>query len=67
MHAHRLRAPQTSLINLSDLTKRERIQVDAVYEAADDPAVILERKIEHLAELLDCTEAEATRILLSKL
>jgi hypothetical protein len=38
-----------------------------IYEAADSPDVMFDKKVEHLAELLNCTEAEATKIILSRI
>jgi hypothetical protein len=48
-------------VSLSLLTKHDKFfveQVPAPYNAR--PEVILERKIRHLARLLNCTEEEAT-------
>lgn len=38
-----------------------------IADDSTDPYVVLRRKTKHLAELLDCTEAEAERIILEKI
>jgi hypothetical protein len=38
-----------------------------MYKASESPEQIFDRKIEALAELLGCDEAEATRIILHSL
>jgi len=48
----------------------EFVPLDERHDEPDhstDPYVVLRRKTKHLAELLECTEAEAERIILEKL
>lgn len=55
------------LIPLADLTKTERLVHENAAADWGDPAEILERKIRHLARILNCTEEEATHYFLHKL
>lgn len=52
---------------MSSLTKRERLLLDNVASPYGDPHETLDRKIELLARLLNCTEEEATYELLHRL
>lgn len=54
-------------IEVSDqgLNRRDQRAYDAnITSNYGNPARILERKIEHLAKMLDCTEEEATQLFL---
>ena len=59
--------PTANVINMSSLTKRERLLLDNVASPYGDPHKTLDRKIELLARLLNCTEEEATHELLHRL
>jgi hypothetical protein len=59
--------PTANVINMSSLTKRERLLLDNVASPYGDPHKTLDRKIELLARLLNCTEEEATYELLHRL
>lgn len=57
-------------IEVSDqgLNRRDQRAYDAnITSNYGNPAHILERKIEHLAKMLDCTEEEATQLFLHNL
>lgn len=62
-----LPTPEVTLIPMSALTKSERFRFENIPSPYGNPAKALERKIEHLARLLNCTEEEATHILLHNL
>jgi hypothetical protein len=55
-----------SVVPFSDLSLKDMETVEW-FEAAESPSDIFDHKVEHLADLLDCTEAEATRIILRNL
>lgn len=59
--------PTANIINMSSLTKREQLLLDNVASPYGDPHKTLDRKIELLARLLNCTEEEATYELLHRL
>ena len=63
----RLPVPDTAVVSMSSLTKSERRIFDNVVSPYGNPAQVLDRKIEHLARILNCTEEEATSILLHNL
>lgn len=52
---------------MSSLTKREQLILDNAASSWGDPHEALQRKIEALARLLNCTEEEATHELLHRL
>ena len=52
---------------MSSLTKREQLLLDNAVSSWGDPHKALQRKIEALARLLNCTEEEATYELLHRL
>ena len=56
--------PDVRVLNMSDLTKTERYRLEQAVAPRSDPAVVLERKIQMLARLLDCDEASATETFL---
>lgn len=58
---------QDTEVSLSMLTKNERALIESVKSSYGDPLRTLERKIRHLAAILDCTEEEATHALLHTL
>lgn len=57
----------TEITPFSHLTKEDRIKVDSAFSSLGNPERVFERKVQFLAELLHCTEAEATRIFLHSL
>lgn len=59
--------PTANVINMSSLTKREQLLLDNAVSSWGDPHKALQRKIEALARLLNCTEEEATHELLHRL
>lgn len=59
--------PTADVINMSSLTKRERLILDNVASPYGEPSKTFDRKVEHLARILNCTEAEATFELLHRL
>lgn len=58
--------PTFEVINLSSLTKREQLTYDN-HTIDNNPSDLFDRKVEALAELLECSEAEATQIILKNL
>lgn len=67
MHLKTQHQPTADVINMSSLTKREQLMLDNAISPWGDPHKALQRKIEALARLLDCTEEEATHELLHRL
>lgn len=63
----RVPIPDTTVINFSSLTKREQFKLAHASSSLHDPSKVFDRKVEFLAELLGCTEAEATYELLHRL
>lgn len=63
----KLPEPDTTVVNFSSLTKREQFKLAHAPSSLQDPAKVFDRKVEQLAELLGCTEAEATYELLHRL
>ena len=59
-------SPDVNVISMSSLTRQERLTLEN-HTDLSTPAELFDRKVEALAELLDCSEAEATHILLHKL
>lgn len=64
---HKPPQPSAEIFSMSSLTKRERLLLDNVASPYGDPHETLDRKIELLARLLNCTEEEATYELLHRL
>lgn len=60
-------APDATVLNFSSLTKREQLKLAHASSSMHDPSKVFDRKVEFLAELLNCTEAEATYELLHRL
>ncbi len=54
--------PIANIINMSSLTKHEQFILDNAAATNSDPSELLDRKIEHLTEILDCSEEEAERV-----
>lgn len=54
-------------VSVSSLTKHERLMVEGVESHYGNPEKVLQRKILHLARLLNCTEEEATAYFLHSL
>lgn len=54
-------------VPISLLTKNEQHLVESVRSSYGDPLRTLERKIRHLANVLNCTEEEATHAFLHNL
>lgn len=54
-------------VPISLLTKNEQYLVESVKASYGDPLRTLERKIRHLANVLNCTEEEATHAFLHNL
>lgn len=61
-----LRSPVIE-ISMSSLSEHEHAEVMARMHTQNDPYVTLTNKIERLAELLHCTEAEAERLFFDRL
>lgn len=59
--------PTANVINMSSLTKREQLLLDNAISPWGDPHKTLQRKIEALARLLNCSEEDATYELLHRL
>lgn len=66
-HARKPPQPSAEVFNMSSLTKREQLMLDNAVSPWGDPHKALQRKIEALARLLNCTEEEATHELLHRL
>jgi hypothetical protein len=62
----RLKQEPIQLVSFSNLNLVDQQYVE-MYKASESPEQIFDRKIEALAELLGCDEAEATRIILHSL
>ena len=60
----RLPVATTEILSVSQLTKSERQMYEDIVSPYGNPAQVLERKIKHLARLLNCSEEEATHQLL---
>ena len=54
-------------VPLSQLTKREQLRFENTVSNYGNPSQVFDRKITALAQILNCTEAEATHILLHNL
>jgi hypothetical protein len=67
MHLKTQHQPTADVINMSSLTKREQLLLDNAVSPWGDPHKALQRKIEALARLLNCSEEEATHELLHRL
>lgn len=63
----RLPAPDTSIVSMSSLTKRERLTLENAVSPYGNPEQVFNRKVTALAHLLNCTEEEATSIILHSL
>jgi len=61
-----LRSPVIE-ISMSSLSEHEHAEVMSRLQTQSDPYVTLTNKIERLAELLGCTEAEAERLFFDRL
>lgn len=59
--------PQTEVLTMSSLTKRETRLLENVISPYGNPSKVFDKKVEHLAHLLNCTEEEATYELLHRL
>lgn len=67
MHLKTQHQPTADVINMSSLTKREQLMLDNAVSPWGDPHKALQRKIEALARLLNCSEEDATYELLHRL
>ena len=67
MHLKTQHQPTAGVINMSSLTKREQLMLDNAVSPWGDPHEALQRKIEALARLLNCSEEDATYELLHRL
>ena len=61
-----LRSPVIE-ISMSDLSEHEHAQVLSRLQTQTDPYVTLTNKVTRLAELLNCSEEEAERLLFDRL
>ena len=52
---------------LSQLTKREQLVFENAVSSYGNPPDVLDRKVRALAQILNCTEADATKVLLHNL
>ena len=59
--------PETEVIPMSRLTKSEQLRLDNVVSPYGQPERVFEKKVRHLSHILNCTEEEATHILLHNL
>jgi hypothetical protein len=59
--------PTVDLVHMSSLTRKEQLYLDNAVSPYGQPEKVFNRKVEALASLLNCTEAEATHILLHNL
>lgn len=57
----------TRAIPFTELHDYELAQVGETLQTTTDPFVVLERKIEHLADILGCSETEAENVLFKRL
>jgi len=55
-----------NLISMSDLTRKEQLTLEH-HSDFNNPEKEFDRKVEALAELLGCSEADATKIILNNL
>ena len=68
MHISTKRPPPTAdVVNMSSLTKRERLMLENAVSPYGEPSKTFDKKVEHLARILNCTEEEATHELLHRL
>lgn len=63
----RIPTPDTAVVPMSHLTKRERLTLDNAVSPYGNPEQVFNRKVTALAHLLNCTEDEATYVLLHNL
>jgi hypothetical protein len=54
-------------INMSALSKHQEQELENKLSDLTDPYLVFTNKVTHLAEMLDCTEREAERIILARL
>lgn len=59
--------PTAEVINMSSLTKRERLMLENAISPYGQPDKVLDRKIERLAEMLNCSEEEAEHVFFNRL
>lgn len=59
--------PPTIIVSDQALGRKEQRILESTTSAWGNPARELERKIEHLARVLNCTEEEATHLFLHNL
>lgn len=59
--------PPTIIVSDQALSRKEQRTLDSATSSWGNPQRILERKIEHLARVLNCTEEEATHLFLHNL
>ena len=59
--------PPTIIVSDQALNRKEQRIHDTTASSWGNPARTLERKIEHLARVLNCTEEEATHLFLHNL
>ena len=59
--------PPTIIVSDQGLSRKEQITHDSTPSPFGNPQHVLERKIEHLARVLGCSEDEATHIFLHNL
>jgi hypothetical protein len=59
--------PTADVINMSSLTKRERLMLENAISPYGEPSKTFDKKVERLARILNCTEEEATHELLHRL
>lgn len=60
-------APETEVVSMSSLTKTERLRLENVVSSYGNPSDVFDKKVRHLSHILNCTEEEATHILLHNL
>lgn len=63
----RVPIPDTAVVPMSHLTRHERLALDNAVSPFGNPEQVFNRKVSVLANLLHCTEDEATHILLHNL
>ena len=63
----RVRQEATDIVPLGFLSLDQLSEVHEIEAEWGDPLEALDAKISHLAEILNCSEKEATRLFLSKL
>lgn len=59
--------PTADVVNMSSLTKRERLMLENAVSPYGEPSKTFDKKVEHLARILNCSEEEATFELLHRL